>query len=341
MKSSANQKSFYNKIKLNILKERLIDSGDLVFLALSGGPDSIFLCEVLLLLQKEIKFELRACHFNHKLRGEAGDADQKFVEDYCKSHNIELTLGERQQEEPASSEEEARELRYNFFEKISGQGRGKTKIATAHHMDDLVETYLMRLIRGSGLKGLSSILPRRKNFIRPLLFISKKEILDYLNQQQISYCIDQTNFEEKFTRNRIRNDLIPELLTYNSKVKSAIAQTVLSNAEDNDFMESCARGLFARIVTSSEGKLSIDLGEFLSLHPAVQKRLVIYCIEKLGGRDYTFDQINSIIRLALRNIGKKELPLPYSLRFRLESGKIYMYKKSVNSKENDGKSQKK
>lgn len=343
MKNFSDQNSIYRKTLLAIQKDKLISCGDTIIVALSGGPDSICLMSLLLSMQNKLDIRLEACHYNHKLRGEAGDADEAFVRKFCADHKLKLEVGERLPSEKAKSEEEARELRYKFFEKIlTGQGREKAKIATAHHMDDLAETFLMRLIRGSGLKGLSSILPRRKNFIRPLLSISKNEILNYLKQSHVAYCQDLTNFENDFFRNKIRLDLLPQLIDYNPQVVKKISETVQSVSESFDFLESEAQAVFEQMVVTEGGKYCIDASEFSRLHPAMKTQLVILCIDKLGGYDYTFQQIKKIIQLIDQNVGKKILPLPYSLRFELKSGKIYLYKEeTVNFKENNGKSKKK
>lgn len=343
MRESADQNSILSKCNLTIRDYKLIDEGDLVVVAMSGGPDSIVLTEILLRLKDKLKFTLEVCHYNHGIRGTAGDEDEKFVIKYCKERNLALQVGRRGLNEEIKNEDDARELRYKFFEKVLiKKGRGNTKIATAHHMDDLAETYIMRLIRGSGIKGLSSILPRRKNFIRPLLSISKNEILDFLEIHHLSFCTDLTNFEDIYFRNQIRNSLIPMLKSYNPQVVKRLAETAESTSEVYAYMQRVAEKLFESRVKEEDGRYVVDAREFSSLAPAEKTYLVIMCIDKLGGKDYTFAQVKKIVQLIERNIGKKILPLPHSLRFELKSGKIYIYKQQqVTIKENDGKPKKK
>lgn len=327
MKDRADQKSFFNKAKLSVKKEKLINRGDVVFVALSGGADSVALAEFLIEYKKISDFELKACHFNHKIRGEEGDADQKFVEKYCREKHIPLKVGERTAGEVIKNEENARDLRYKFFDGILAQeGSRQGKIALAHHMDDVAETFLMRMIRGSGLKGLSSILPRRKNFIRPLLGISKMEIIDYLKTHHQPYCTDATNFSDIYFRNKVRNTLIPLLAKFNPQITKKLAETAEVSAELYQYIAMRVAEIFERITEQRADGYIIHSREFAKLAPAEQTYLVIMCIDKLGGKDYTFAQVKNIVQLVTNKTGKKELPLPHSLRFSLKSGKIYLYK---------------
>lgn len=203
------------KIKAYIEKWHMLQSEDCVIVGVSGGADSICLVLVLLELQKTMGFQMVAVHINHGLRGTDADADETFVKQFCMEHGIlfesyfadvELFAKKRKQ----STEEAGREVRREFFRQAL-EKHGGTKVALAHHQDDNAETLFLNLTRGTGLKGLGGIAPKKDCFIRPLLCVRRREIETYLKEQKVSYCTDTTNESDKYARNRIRNHVIPYL----------------------------------------------------------------------------------------------------------------------------------
>jgi tRNA(Ile)-lysidine synthase len=183
----------------------------MVFVALSGGADST----ALLLIMKELGYRVEALHCNFHLRGAESDRDQAFVEELCRQQNVPLRVRHFQTEEEAkrrgiSIEMAARDLRYAWFREESEQF-----IAVAHHRDDQAETLLLNLLRGTGLRGLAGMQPNHDGIIRPLLCLSREEILQYLEQRGQSYVTDSTNSERIAQRNRIRLDVIPLLQSIN------------------------------------------------------------------------------------------------------------------------------
>jgi len=221
---------------LNINKKyNLIESNDIIVVGFSGGPDSVFLVEMLKKLQHFFNFKIYLVHINHLLRGEDADSDENFSFEYAKKNNLEIFIKRIPVKEIAKEigktlEEVGREERYKFFSEIYEKVRA-TKIATAHNKDDQIETFLFRLIRGTSLQGLEGI----KNVIRPISEIYKKDILEYLNKNEIQYKIDKTNFENEFTRNSIRLDLIPFIEErYNIKFKDKIFSLIEEIRENND-----------------------------------------------------------------------------------------------------------
>ena len=217
---------FREILKVN-KKYNLIEDEDRVVVGFSGGPDSVFLIEMLKKLQTYINFRIYLVHINHLLRGDDADADEKFSYDYAKENNFDIFVKKIPIKEIAKKngktlEEVGREERYKFFNEIYNKVGG-TKIATAHNKDDQIETFLFRMIRGSSLKGLEGIQTKKNNLIRPISEIYKKDIIEYLNKNKIQYKIDKTNFENEFTRNSIRLDLIPFIENrYNTKFKEKI-----------------------------------------------------------------------------------------------------------------------
>ena len=246
---------------LNINKKyNLIESNDIIVVGFSGGPDSVFLVEMLKKLQYFFNFKIYLVHINHLLRGEDADSDENFSFEYAKKNNLEIFIKRIPVKEIAKEigktlEEVGREERYKFFSEIY-EKVGATKIATAHNKDDQIETFLFRLIRGTSLQGLEGIKIKNNNVIRPISEIYKKDILEYLNKNEIQYKIDKTNFENEFTRNSIRLDLIPFIEErYNAKFKDKIfslIEEIRANNQNNslnleDFSDSENRILLEKI----------------------------------------------------------------------------------------------
>ena len=246
---------------LNINKKyNLIENNDIIVVGFSGGPDSVFLVEMLKKLQYFFNFKIYLVHINHLLRGEDADSDENFSFEYAKKNNLEIFIKRIPVKEIAKEvgktlEEVGREERYKFFSEIY-EKVGATKIATAHNKDDQIETFLFRLIRGTSLQGLEGIKIKNNNVIRPISEIYKKDILEYLNKNEIQYKIDKTNFENEFTRNSIRLDLIPFIEErYNAKFKDkvfSLIEEIRANNQNNslnleDFSDSENRILLEKI----------------------------------------------------------------------------------------------
>jgi tRNA(Ile)-lysidine synthase len=319
------QKSLPYKVEKYILENDLIESGDHIIVALSGGADSVCLAEILGALMEKLNFKLSACHYNHKLRGEESEADQKFVELFCSERNIRLWMGEKRAGEKIKNEEDARELRYAFFEKFLKEKRG-SKVALAHQKNDLAETLLMNLIRGTGLRGIRSIPNLRKNFIRPLLSVTKDEVEDYLAELKIPYQTDKSNFLPVYTRNILRHRILPELEKINPKVVEALSGVAERADADYGVIEtasSCASGK----ITLSKSKYCIKLDQkrYSSLNPGLRPHVLSRAVRELGiGKDITSNHLQAIDKMIMRNIGKKSLSLPHSLQVKLEDGKIIL-----------------
>ena len=193
----------------------LIQDGDKIVLGVSGGPDSMCMLDMMRELKEEknINFEIYVAHVNHMIREEAID-DEKYVQNYCLKHNIEFFVKRADVQKIANdkkmgTEEAGRKVRYDFFEEVL-QKTGSNKIAIAHNKNDKIETIIMHLLRGSGLSGLKGIEPIRDNkYIRPLIECERQEIEQYCEDRKLQPRIDKTNFENEYTRNKIRNIVIP------------------------------------------------------------------------------------------------------------------------------------
>lgn len=213
------------KVRQYIIENQLLADSSKVIVGVSGGADSVALLDIL----HALRYECVIAHCNFHLRGEESNRDAFFVEGLCKKYNLKYERIDFDTEAYAvthsiSIEMAARELRYNWFEQIRVIHLADA-IAVAHHRDDSVETILLNLIRGTGIKGLTGISPQNGYVVRPLLSLSRKEILNYLEERNISYVEDSTNNEDLYIRNKIRLNIIPQMESINPSVKNAVART--------------------------------------------------------------------------------------------------------------------
>ena len=229
-----------NKLLRHLRETAMLAPGDTVTCALSGGADSVCMTHALSSLQEALGITVRACHFNHRLRGAESDGDEQFCRALCEQLAIELTVGSADVAAYAkahgeSIEEAARHCRYAFFEAQEGL------IATAHNADDQLETVLLNLVRGTGLKGLCGIPPVRGRLIRPMLPFSRAEILAYLTENGLSYREDSTNATDDCLRNRLRHGVVPLLKAENPALLSGVAHLTDTLREDEVLLEEAAR----------------------------------------------------------------------------------------------------
>lgn len=236
-----------NKILTYINKENLLKRGEKVIVTCSGGADSIFLLHIL----NKLGFECVVAHCNFHLRGEESDRDENFVSEFCKNEGITLLVEhfdtkQFAAENKLSIEMAARELRYNWFEKVRAEYNAGA-IAVAHHSDDSIETILLNLLRGTGLKGICGIRPKNGYIVRPLLCVNRKEIEDYLTENGIGYITDSTNLENEYTRNKVRNIVMPILREINPQIDSVM----LSNAENFAAAETIYKGVIEKEKSSA------------------------------------------------------------------------------------------
>ena len=312
---------------LNINKKyNLIESNDIIVVGFSGGPDSVFLVEMLKKLQHFFNFKIYLVHINHLLRGEDADSDENFSFEYAKKNNLEIFIKRIPVKEIAKEigktlEEVGREERYKFFSEIY-EKVGATKIATAHNKDDQIETFLFRLIRGTSLQGLEGIKIKNNNVIRPISEIYKKDILEYLNKNEIQYKIDKTNFENEFTRNSIRLDLIPFIEErYNIKFKDKIFSLIKEIRENNQ-----NNSLNLSDYTDSENRIILEKTKFLSNFD--KKNLLSLFLNKknIEVNRNKIDEISSLIK----SNGTKKIDLDKSYRIVKDYTYLYIEDKKEN-----------
>lgn len=241
---------FLDNIRSALAEYKMIEKGDAVVAALSGGADSVSLLHALTELSGELGITVSACHVNHHLRGAESDADMHFCEEFCKRLGVELRVLEADvasmQQKHESLEECARRVRYDFFAEVSD---GK-KLATAHNSNDCAETVLLNLMRGTGLKGLCGVPPVRGNIIRPLIFCTREEVEEYCQSRGLSWVTDKTNLSTDYTRNKIRHIILPEMLKINGSLFSTMNRMEQSLRDDSDFLDDMARQTLSEAETT-------------------------------------------------------------------------------------------
>lgn len=232
---------FLDKIAAACDDYKMLERGDEVVAALSGGADSVSLVFALRELSQRLGIRLSACHLNHHIRGEESDRDMRFCEELCGRLGVELIVREadvpslRQKHE--SMEECARRVRYEFFADVSA---GK-KLATAHNSNDCAETVLHNMMRGTGLKGLCGVPAVRGNIIRPLIYCTRSDVEEYCRSNNLTWVTDSTNLDTDYTRNRIRRFILPEMLKINESLFTVMNRMERSLRSDSDFLEELAR----------------------------------------------------------------------------------------------------
>ena len=310
---------FREILKLN-KKYNLIENNDTIVVGFSGGPDSVFLVEMLKKLQYFFNFKIYLVHINHLLRGEDADSDENFSFEYAKKNNLEIFIKRIPVKEIAKEvgktlEEVGREERYKFFSEIY-EKVGATKIATAHNKDDQIETFLFRLIRGTSLQGLEGIKIKNNNIIRPISEIYKKDILKYLNKNEIQYKIDKTNFENEFTRNSIRLDLIPFIEErYNIKFKDKIFSLIEEIRENNQ-----NNSLSLSNYTDSENRIILEKIKFLSDFDKKNLFSLFLNQKNIEFNRNKIDEINSLIK----SNGTKKIDLDKTYRIVKDYTHLYI-----------------
>jgi len=302
-KNSLAQKIF-RRFEQEIFSRKLIEPGDHLLLAYSGGQDSSGLLSLLLRLKSKLNFNLSLAHLNHGLRASARE-DEEFVRKMAEEHNLPLVIKRVKVREYArrhclNLEEAGRKLRYEFLEETSRRLLAN-KIATAHTMDDQAETFLFRLIRGSGPRGLRGIMPEIDGkIIRPLIFFRRQEIEAYLREIKFPFRIDESNLDRRFLRNRIRLALIPLLeKRFSPEIVANLARTADILREEEDFVNQIEEEKEATVIKEEGGILWLEAEALARLHPALARRLVRRFLVRLRGdlREINFREVEAIRRL--------------------------------------------
>ena len=312
-----------------IEKYNLIDSGDKIVLGVSGGPDSLFMLDILNKLREKLQIEIVVAHINHMIRPEAEEEEQ-FVKEFCGKINVEFYSKRIEVEKYANNnkiglEEAGRKIRYEFFEEICKQ-IGANKIAIAHNKNDKVETMIMHALRGSGVSGLQGIQPKTNKIIRPIIEIQRESIEKYCIEHNLEPRIDKSNFDNTYTRNKIRNIVIPYVKEeFNPNFLETMTRLSEVITEENSFLNKLVENEYNKILLkTSQQEIALDLKKFNELDNILKKRIILYTVSKLRGGSQGIEKIHieDIVKLCQNNIGNKFLIPNKGLKVLVKNKKI-------------------
>ena len=314
-----------------IQEQHLILRQQKLVVAVSGGPDSVCLLHILVKLREKLGISLHVAHLNHQLREVEAEADAQYVADLARQLDLPATIERRdvkayQAKQRLSLEEAAREVRYTFLAQVA-RSIGVDRVAVGHTVDDHIETILMHLIRGTGTRGLRGLQPSSQwqspgispTIIRPLLPVSREETADYCRYHQLKPRLDASNLSLSPLRNRIRQQLLPLLQSYNPQVVDALLRTARIAADDLTFMDKEVARLWDKIAREQGNTIILDKAKFAELPSALQRYLLRASIEKLLGtlKDIETRHIEEIMAALDKPAGKR-ISLPEGLIFSIE-----------------------
>lgn len=311
---------------LDFVKEnKLIKKNDRILVGVSGGIDSVVLLDMLAKLQKNLQIQLAIAHVNYGLRHES-DRDNEFARELAKKHNVPF-FEKKVKISGANVEEKARDIRYNFFHEIREQ-ENVTKIAVAHHKNDLVETFFLNVSRGSGLHGMVSMRPKNGYIIRPLLFATRAQIEDYTRRNKLKFVEDVTNRDLRFKRNLIRHKLIPQLEEENPDFVNVLTREIEDLRELESYLDEITEKQYKKLATKEEGKTVLKVKELKKLDIYLQSEVLRRGLNEIKGdlRDISRKNIKDILKLTKDVQGTKEVRLPQGLLARRVYDKLELAK---------------
>ena len=277
----------YNKVIETIKKFNMLNNGENVVVGLSGGADSCALTHILARLSEKMDLHITAVHINHGIRGEEAERDERSAEEFCRGLNIEFIayhcdIPSEAAKRGIGEEEAGRLVRYEKFYETAEKKNG-AKTAVAHNMNDKAETLIMNLCRGAGMKGLAGIKPVSGSIIRPLIFCTRDEIEKYCDDNNIEYCTDSTNLQNEYTRNKIRNILLPWL---SENINPAAAMNMANASEllreEEEYLESKAEDRYKKFLKDSgDGFVSLNVDGLASEHSVIRRRVLRIALRSL------------------------------------------------------------
>ena len=285
-------KNLIKKIQNNASLQDLWKRNSKVIVGVSGGPDSVCLLDILAKIKEKSEMDLHVVHVNYGLRGKDSEKDEELVQKLAQKNELGLSVLKVEKLKKIN-EEKLRNIRYDFFEKVRME-LNFDLIAVAHNQDDQVETFFLHLLRGTGLSGLSGMKFKNEKIVRPLLDVSKKDILKYLREKKLKYRVDKTNKEDVFLRNKIRNKLIPYLeKDFNPNIRKTIFDATVVAGEDMSFISDFSKKIFSK-------NRDIKASEIQKLHPAIQNRVILEKIKEVKGdlRNIESAHIEEILKIA-------------------------------------------
>ncbi|MBO4309828.1 MAG: tRNA lysidine(34) synthetase TilS [Lachnospiraceae bacterium] len=322
-----------------VKKNNLFSPKDNIILGVSGGADSVCLLYIMNELKKEYGLSLTAVHINHMIRETAG-RDEEFAKNLCEKLHTDFLSYKTDcpaisKRDGISLEEAGRNERYRLFNETGKKlyKEGNYKIAVAHHMDDLAETLIFNMARGTGIAGLSSLKPVKDNIVRPLLCVNRAWIEDFLKEKGLEHIEDETNLSDEYARNKIRHKIIPTMNEITEKAVNHMAGCAETLGEIDDYLSGKTDELWERYVDAKEGVFIKD--EIISVHPALVKRVILKALVFEAGRarDISGVQIEAVLSLFSCQTGRKR-DLIYGMEARRDYGGVRIISKKTD--EGDG-----
>ncbi len=298
----------------------MLEKGDRVLLGVSGGPDSVALLHLLASRQEQYGVGLFVVHINHQLRPEAAE-EARYVQQLAAKWGLPFRLftvdvSALAAEQGLSLEQAGHEVRFACFREAAADWQ-ITKLALGHHRDDRAESVLLHLIQGCGLEGLASMPPKDGWLIRPLAQVSKQELVQYCQQQNLLYFVDSTNLEPGCLRNQIRLELLPQIRQYNPRISDALLRLQESCSADADYLNQCTEELWQRYGSQADDCVLFPAAVWRQQHKALQWRLLRYLYRMLTGAEtnLTFQHTKQMAALALQQQGSQQVSLPDGVIF--------------------------
>ncbi|MBP3708222.1 MAG: tRNA lysidine(34) synthetase TilS [Clostridia bacterium] len=329
---------FEDKVLETIKKYNMIQKGDKVVVAVSGGPDSMSLLNSLLNIKKLIEFKIVVAHVNHMIR-EVADEETEYVRNFCDRYNItcyvkKIDVIKKAESEKISTEEAGRNARYDFFEEVFIK-ENANKIAIAHNANDNAETVLMNIIRGTGVSGLKGIEPiRLQKFIRPLIEIERAEIEQYCENEKLNPKFDKSNEENVYTRNKVRNLLIPYIKDqFNPNIIESINRLSKLADQETKYIDNVIQNFYKEICICESSKddnsakieeIVIDLNKYNNADKYIRGKIIMLCTYKIFGTTKGIEKkhIEDIIVMCEKNIGNKFLTPNKHFKIAVNKGRI-------------------
>ena len=339
------EKKIHRTVEQTLRTYRMVQNGDAVLVAVSGGADSVVLVDILLELAPKYSLRMAIAHLNHCLRQSESDRDETFVASLAKRLELPFYVGREdvrryQERHRLSLEDAARQVRYGFYDSIAAK-YGYGKIALGHHGDDNAELVLMNLLRGSGPLGLSGISPVRDNkIVRPLINLRRSEIMDYVAAKNLDYVTDSSNWDLKYHRNKIRARLMPDLKSeYNPKLIESLNRLTAIVGAEEEWIEDLIHPIYEKaIVFKGKNKLGLSIPELNQQPIAVRRRLIRKAIRWAKGnlRRIAFVHVESVCQLAQIGPTSGLLDLPDRIRIRRDHNVLTISKEGINLRRLDG-----
>lgn len=345
-----NNTNLISKVSNFIKKHKMLNDNDTVIVGLSGGADSVCLFEVLLTLRDDIDFDMVAVHVNHLIRGSEADKDEEYVKSLCVANGIECITYKKDipaiSKETGETEEECgRRIRYELFREVVNKlsvakngtnqlsKKPSVKIAVAHHMNDQAETILFRMARGTGIRGIAGMKPVHEDIIRPLLCVSREEIEEYLASKEIAFCEDYTNSDNNYSRNYIRNEIIPGLKSINSDAVDHICELAVMADEMERFVVRQVERVLCNARTQAGDRIVYNTKVIMQEDDFLLPYIIrgIFDENHISLKDVGRDHIAMISRMIYQSEAKS-CDLPRGIKVIREADRLYILKGDYNSR---------